>query len=323
MRIAINTLPLSGGHSKRGIGVYTKELINALTEFEPSHTLSYFTRPSEIDGRTDVIHYPFFDPFFLTLPRTTSKPTVVTVHDLIPIVYAEHFKRGIRGELKWQIQKRVLTRVAKSIITDSNSSKADIEQVLNFPSDRVFAIPLAPRSIFRPTTDKKRLSEVRKKYELNNKFILYVGDVNWNKNVLGLLKAFHLYAKSSTGSVQLVLVGKAFVDTNLPETQAIRDHIDRLGIKNSVVQTGFVPDSDLVALYTQAEMLVCPSFAEGFGLPVLEAMVCGCPVVMSDIPSLSEIGGPAIFVDPRNTESIAKGMARARSISKQKCQYCR
>ena len=243
---------------------------------------------------------------------------MVTVHDLIPIVYAEHFKRGIRGELKWQIQRRSLMRVAKTIITDSNSSKADIERVLNFASSRVFAIPLAPRSIFRSTTDRKELSEVRKKYGLNNKFILYVGDVNWNKNVLGVILAFHLYAKKQK-EVSLVCVGKAFAEPGLPEAQAIRAHIDRLGLGNAVKMPGFVSDDDLAALYTQAEELLYPSFAEGFGFPVLEAFACGCPVVAGDIPSLSEIAGPAILVDPGSTESIAKGMAQARSVSKQKC----
>lgn len=217
------------------------------------------------------------------------------------------------------MQKRALMRVAETIITDSNSSKADIERVLNVPGERVFAIPLAPRSIFRPETNKRRLSEVRKKYKLNTRFILYVGDVNWNKNIPGLLEAFHLYAKSSKETAQLLLVGKAFVDADLPETREIRRHIGRLGIEN-VVTPGFVSDEDLVSLYSQAQMAVLPSFAEGFGFPVLEAMACGCPVVASRIPSLSEIAGPAILVDPGNAQSIANAMAQARSISKKTSQ---
>lgn len=298
---------MSDGHSRRGIGLYTKELISALGKFEPSHTYSFFTKPSEIDSRADIVHYPFFDPFLLTLGRTSPKPTVVTCHDLIPIVYAEHFPRGIRGEIKWQIQKRRLRQIARTIITDSNASKADIERVLGIPRARVFAVPLAPRTGFRPVTDTKRLSEVRKRYKLNNKYILYVGDVNWNKNVFGLLESVYR-------SVQLVLVGKAFTDADLPQTRAIRQRIDHLGITN-VVTPGFVSDNDLAGLYSQAQMLVFPSFVEGFGFPVLEAQACGCPVVTSNVPSLREIAGPGVLVDPSKPEDIRRGLDMVLSFS--------
>lgn len=273
--------------------MYTKELINALTEFKPSHTYSFFTKTSQIDKRADIIHHPFFDPFFLTLPWNVSKPTVVTCHDLIPIVHAAQFPPGIRGKIKWQIQRRTITHVAQNIITDSQASKNDIERVLSYPKERIFSIPLAPRAVFRPITDKKVLSKLKETYKLNNKFILYVGDINWNKNVPGLLNSVH--------DIELICVGKAFADypTN----------------KKSVTFLGFVPEEDLAGLYSMAEALVYPSFAEGFGFPVLEAMACGCPVVTSNVSSLVEIAGPAIMVDPYVPEDIQRGIDTALSLS--------
>lgn len=294
MHIAIHTGPLSNAHAKRGIGIYTKELIEALVKHKSAHRYSFFTRISEIPKDVDGVHYPFFDPFFLTLPWATPKPTVVTCHDLIPIVYPDHFPRGIRGEIKWQIQKRALAHIALSIITDSQASKNDIEQILQYPKERIFSIPLAPRKVFQPIKDKKILSKLRETYKLNNKFILYVGDINWNKNIPGLLDSVH--------NLELICVGKAFVDypTEMP--------------KNART-LGFVSDEDLAGLYSMAQALVCPSFAEGFGFPVLEAMACGCPVVTSNISSLMEIAGPAITVDPYKPEDIRKGIDMILSLS--------
>lgn len=297
MHIAINTTPMSGGHSQRGIGLYTKELVNALAEFEPSHTYSFFTKISEIDSRSDVIHYPFFDPFFLTLPWVTPKPTVITCHDLIPISYKTHFPRGIRGEIKWQIQKKALLRVARNIITDSQASRDDIARLLNYPKERIITIPLAPRAVFHPVTDIIVLSELKKRYKLNNKFILYVGDVNWNKNVPGLL--------DSVDKLPLVCVGRAFVNYQIEKSM-------------NVIIPGFVSDEDLAGLYSIAAALVYPSFAEGFGLPVLEAMACGCPVVTSNVSSLVEISGPAVTVDPYKPKDIRRGIDVILSVSDEK-----
>lgn len=218
----------------------------------------------------------------------------MTVHDLIPVVYPDHFPRGLRGEIKWQIQKNVLKHTAKNIITDSHASKLDIERLLGFPADQVFVVQLAPRAVFKPVTS----SEIRKKYTLNNKYVLYVGDINWNKNIPALLDSVH--------NVELVCVGKAFAD--YPAR------------KKNVTFLGFVPDEDLAELYSMAEALVYPSFAEGFGFPVLEAMACGCPVVTSTVSSLVEIAGPAIMVNPYKTEDIQRGTDRILALSKEKRQ---
>lgn len=286
-----------------------------MADFEPSHTYSFFTEKRQISPKADIVHYPFFDPFFLTLPWTSPKPTVVSVHDLIPIVYPEHFPAGFRGQLKWQAQKFALRRVATTILTDSRASKKDIEQLLGFAPEHVFAVPLAPRKVFHPIKDKKRLTKVRKDLNLNNKFILYVGDVNWNKNIPGIVHAFNSYVKKSDNALELVLVGMAFRDTDIEETKAIHQEVDRLGLTSSIKMPGFVSDEDLAGLYSQAEALVYPSFAEGFGFPILEAMACGCPVVTSNVSGLLEIAGPAVTVDPNKAEDILRGLDMVLSFS--------
>src|SRR5258706_5833567 len=102
MNIAIDITPLETGHSGRGVGIYTKNLIESLQKYEKKHTYILFTPKQGVPKNTDIVHYPYFDPFFLTLPLIKTKPSVVTVHDLIPLVFPEKFPPGIRGYMKWQ-----------------------------------------------------------------------------------------------------------------------------------------------------------------------------------------------------------------------------
>ena len=127
-----------------------------------------------------------------------------------------------------------------------------------------------------------------------------MGDINWNKNILGLLKAFQKVKKD----IKLVLVGKAFIDRS-PEVNAIQTSIHALGIRGEVIMPGLVALQDLPALYTLASVYVQPSFYEGFGLPILEAMACGVPVISSRASSLAEIAGPAVLIDPNNYGDLA------------------
>ncbi len=318
MHIAINTIPLSGGHSGRGIGLYTKELIRALGAYASDITVSQFSDISSVDSSVDVIHYPFFDPFFLTMPWRSSKPIVVTIHDLIPIAYPEHFPRGIRGEIKWQVQKQAVRAVANAVITDSRASKEDIKRFFGIPSGRIFPVPLAPRSTLRQVTDKRMLLSLKKRYSIREKFFLYVGDVNWNKNVMGLLAAIDLYKRETKSDFQVILVGRAFLDADLEQTAEIRRFVAEHNLNGEVITPGFISDSDLAAFYSLATACVFPSFAEGFGFPVLEALSCGCPVVTSDVASLNEISGPSIRINPTRPDDILRGLKTAVSLSASK-----
>jgi glycosyltransferase involved in cell wall biosynthesis len=306
MHIAIDTTPLSSGHSGRGVGIYTKFLIEALQKYENSHSYSFFTRGQKVNAKADVIHYPYFDPFFLTLPLIKVKPTVVTVHDLIPLVFPAHFPSGIRGLVKWQLQKMSLRNVHR-IIADSHSSKNDIARIIGYNTSAIDTIYLAP------TIDIKKCEEIKSPEQ----FVLFVGDVNWNKNIRGLLQAF-LIASKAYPKLMLVLVGKAFKDSSLPETNEVDALIAEYNLENRIIKTGWISDGQLATLYSKAMCLVQPSHYEGFGLPVLDAMACGCPVVVSDVSSLIEIAGPSVRVHAGKPEEIAGGIQTIVSLSEEK-----
>ncbi|MCX6724680.1 MAG: glycosyltransferase family 1 protein [Candidatus Shapirobacteria bacterium] len=155
--------------------------------------------------------------------------------------------------------------------------------------------------------DKSLLAKTKKKYDLPDNFVLYVGDVNYNKNISGLIKAF---ADIKDQNLKLVLVGKAFMDKEIKETQEISKLVKLLGLEKKVISLGWVSSEELAAIYNQATVYCQPSFYEGFGLPVLEAMACGCPVVCADNSSLKEIcGQAALMVKIDTIYSIAQGIS--------------
>ena len=307
MKVALDISPLKTGHQFRGIGVYTQNLKEALEESKIPDFGIELVKEGKISQDCDLIHYPFFDLFFLTLPFKKSKPAIVTIHDVIPLVFPQNYPPGLKGILKFQSQKLSLKGV-KAIITDSKNSQRDIFKYLNYPLEKIYVVPLAPAPHFKVIKEEALLNNIRKKYSLPNNFVLYVGDVNYNKNILGLIKAF----AGLKGETSLVLVGKAFLEKDLPETQEIEKLIKSLKLYKKILRLGFLPTQDLVAIYNLASVYCQPSFYEGFGLPVLEAMACGCPVVAAKTSSLPEIcGQAAILVDPENINDMIKGLKKA------------
>lgn len=308
MKVALDVSPLKDANRYRGVGIYTQQLVKSLQSLKISDFSCRLIEDKKMIKDSDLIHYPFFDLFFLTLPLKKGKPTIVTIHDVIPLIFAEHYPVGIRGNLKFQIQKLSLKGV-KAIITDSKNSKKDITRYLGYPQKRIHVVHLAPAKEFKPIINQQTLAAVKNKYHLPEKFILYVGDVNYNKNVSGLIKAL----AGLKGKMSLVLVGKAFKDENLKETQGILRLINSLRLGKKVMRLGWIsPDKDLAAIYNLASVYCQPSFYEGFGLPVLEAMACGCPVVAAKTSSLLEIcGSVAVMVDPNNINDMIKGLREA------------
>jgi glycosyltransferase involved in cell wall biosynthesis len=279
----------------RGVDVYAKRLYEELVRQFPQDTYLL----GEVGA--PLRHYTFFDPFFLTLPRgKKGMSQVVTVHDLIPLKFPDHLPRGIRGELKWQLQKRRLKKV-EAIITDSECSARDIHEIIGYPKENIHVIPLsAPH-----TTVTARLARgIQAEYQLPSRYILYVGDINWNKNVVGLIAAF---AQIKDPSVHLVLVGKAFVSSEgTVEGKAIKQAIEDSDRASRIHTLGFIPSHHLPSLYRQATLYVQPSWYEGFGFPLLEAMVQGCPVLSSNQGSLPEVGGSCVhYFDPSKKGELA------------------
>ncbi len=312
MNIAIETSPLSGPHGRRGIGWYTNNLILALNKYENKHSYVLFNRTEKLPNNIDIIHYPFFDPFFLTLPPTHNKRSVVTIHDLIPLLYPDKIKPGIKGGLIWHIQKRK-ARNYGAIITDSGTSRKDIMEIIRVPSEKVHVVHLAAGEEFQIINDKRALIKIVKKYNLN-KFLMYVGDVNFNKNIHSLMQSFQKVSHDYP-DLDLALVGDGFLGSSR-EARDIDVLISNLELTHKVKRLGFVPTEDLVGLYNCAKVYIQPSFYEGFGLPVLEAMACGCTVVASRGGSLSEImGETGITIDPENIGSIRDGIVKALELN--------
>jgi len=309
MRIALDISPLSGEkfaqHRVRGTGFYTRNLKDLLKKYFPDNDYIYFSqkKPQET---VDIVHYPYFEPFFFSLPFKKFAPTVVTIHDMIPLVFPNFFPPGIKGKLKWILQKKSLKTVSQ-IITDSMQSKADIIKFTGISSEVINVIYLSSGENFVLLNNKHLLNKTRKKYNLPEKFGLYVGDITWNKNLPRLIRAF------KKTEIPLVMVGKALIETNYDRSNPWNQ--DRIEVQNlaesdqKIIRLGFVPDEDLVAIYNYATVFIMPSLYEGFGLPVLEAMNCGCPVITTEEGSLKEVAGSAAyFVNPNDIDNIAKGI---------------
>ena len=307
MKIAIDISPLSSGHKIRGTGFYLQHLKDALTKYFPEHEYTFFQNGDSLPGEIDIVHYPYFDPFFLTLPFSKKHKTVVTVHDLTPIVFPEHFPAGLKGNLKWQMQRFNLRKV-DGILTDSKASKKDIVKIVGFPENKIDVAYLAAGEEFQKIKKEKlAANDLRKKYSLPEKFVLYVGDVTWNKNLPRLLKAVQQI------DVPLVLVGKSLVSKDFDRTNKWNSdlaEVQSLAEQNKNIHLlGFVSTEDLVALYNLATVFIFPSVYEGFGLPIVEAMQCGCPVIISKEGCMPEVGGDAVvYFDGYNADSLAQAI---------------
>lgn len=305
LNIALIKPPLVG-HKHRGTGVYARNLYSALEKSEEVN-VSLTDYKDKLES-FDIVHYPYFDPFFLTLPFFRRKPAVVTVHDLIPLKFPQHFPPGARGFIKWQIQRLSLSR-SNAVITDSFSSKEDIIKYAGVSEDKINVIYLGTEEEFKIIHTEKRLEEVKNKLKLPDKFILHVGDVNYNKNIKGLVKAFSTVGKFYP-LLNLVLVGNGFINPS-PQLLKIKKLIESLNIQDKIHFIGHVTIDELVGLYNLAKVYLQPSFAEGFGLPVLEAIACGTPAIVGNLSSLPEIvGKAAILVDPYNVDDIAKEISK-------------
>lgn len=305
MKVAINISPLNNAHKTRGIGYYTMHLIDDLKQ-DKDIEVQEFTRLSELKD-ADIIHYPFFDLFFHTLPIKKKLPTVVTIHDVSPLVFKKNYPVGLKGKINLMLQKMALEN-CKYIITDSDVSKQDITVNLKVESRKVNVIPLAADDKFK-VLNNTRLLHVKKQHNLPDRFLLYVGDVNWVKNLPFLIEGFqHLINLPLFSDVKLILVGGAFLkdvtSTNHSELQSLKlvnKLIKQYKLEKNIIRPGQLKNNDLIAFYNLATLYVQPSIYEGFGLPVLEAFACGTPVISSNRGSLPEVGGKAaVYFNPDN-----------------------
>ena len=300
LKVHIDSSPLISGHAVRGIGSYTRNLISTLEKNEEIELVDKNNFPQ-------IIHYPYFDLFFNTLPIFKKIPTIVTIHDIIPLIFPEKYPAGLKGNLRLLIQNQALKNVS-AVITDSINSKKDIIKYLGIPEGKITVTYLAASPVFNKSASYKIPDT---KYMIQNPYVLYVGDVNYNKNLPRLIEAFSRVLPIVHGSLSLVLVGKAFEDINLPEVKEIKRLLSEYKIEDKVIMLGFVPEEELVSLYRNACVYCQPSLYEGFGLQILEAMACGTPVLTSNVSSCPEVAGnAALLVNPNSVEELSTGLSK-------------
>ncbi len=272
--------------------------------------------PIEISLRKPNI----FHSLLAQVPFRVNCPTVVTLPDFTNLILNEKglCKKPLDVRMGDCIRVKSM-RKADKIITLSENSKRDIVRLLPAAEKKVEVIYLASDSNYVPVREKEQLIEIRRKYSIKNDFILYVGGFGYNKNINRLIQAFYEFSLISNHKWQLVLVGKlpnekiasSGDDTKHERVKDLKNLIHSLGLVNEVVFTGFVPDEDLPALYSAARLFIFPSLYEGFGLPPLEAMACGTPVVASNTSSLPEVIGKAgILVNPLSIKEMVEAMMR-------------
>lgn len=249
----------------------------------------------------DLLHVQYTAPPFL-LPC----PVVATIHDLSFEHLPETFNRRSRMQLRLTVRRTA--RQAAHILTSSNYSAQQLSETYQISPERITVTPLAAAPVFAPVTDAAELARVRKRYGIKDDYLLAVGSIQPRKNLVRLIKAYNELCRRRPEArlPQLVLVGKQawLYDETLraaTETDLSRERI---------VFTGYVPETDLPALYSGAQAFTYPSFYEGFGLPPLEAMRCGTPVIVGDRTSLPEVVGDAgLLVDPMSVEAISDAMS--------------
>lgn len=243
----------------------------------------------------DVLHVQF------TAPPFCPCPLVVSIHDLSFEHLPQTFKRRSRTQLRLTV--RHSARRAARILSLSEHTRRDIMDTYGIESTKIEAIPLAAPDHFGTITDNRELQRVRHIYGIDGDYILSVGSIQPRKNLARLVKAYASLRgnRSADKLPKLVLVGKcAWLYDETLRT------LDETGVKDAVILTGYVPEADLPALYSSALCFVYPSYFEGFGLPPLEAMKCGAPVIVGNRTSLPEVVGDAgLTVDPFDVDAIA------------------
>ena len=248
--------------------------------------------------RLDLLHTTDFIP-----PAWGCRRSLVTVHDLNFLLYPQFLtaesRRYYNQQIEWAVQR------ADHILADSHATKSDLVSLLDVPAEKVTVVHLAADPVFHPLaeSDTRRIAA---RYGLEPGYVLAVGTLEPRKNLTGLLQAYRLLIDMEATTAPLVLVGgKGWLYDDVFE------RVEVLHLGGRVRFLHDVPDADLPALYNAAGVLTTPSFYEGFGLPALEAMSCGTPVVVADRASLPEVVGEAgILVDPDDPGDIARALAR-------------
>ncbi|HEX6387539.1 MAG TPA: glycosyltransferase family 1 protein [Anaerolineae bacterium] len=355
MRIGFDGTPLIG--QRAGVGNYTAHLLAALLERNSADEyLLYSNRPlgrlepalskaTQVEGYLPPSRWLWMQ---LVLPRIILQtrpelchftnalaplqqptPFVLTIHDASLFLYRQYHPRS--RLLAIRLLLPVIAHRADAIITVSEYARNDLIQSLQLPREKVHVVYEAPAVEFKPVTDKQRLAALRRKYNLPEKYVLAVGALEPRKNLSRLVRALSKLHERGN-EAKLVLAGPSGW-----MMEGFEKQIDELGLKDDVYYLGYVPAEELPGLYTMATLFAFPSLYEGFGLPPLEAMACGTPVLTSRYSAMAEVCADAAhLVNPRDEGELAdalwqllcdgewrqelsqRGMQRARQFSWQR-----
>jgi glycosyltransferase involved in cell wall biosynthesis len=248
--------------------------------------------------RPDLLHVQY------TAPILCPVPTVVSVHDVSFLEHPEYFTRSRAKQLQLTVARTV--KRATRILTGSQFARDSILRAYDVLEDKVVVVPDAASPSFRPVNRAAAVQKVQSRFPVKGPFVLCVGDLQPRKNQIGLIQAFtKLMRANPQWKHQLVLAGK---DTWFGGR--VREAAKESGMAGRILFTGFVIDDDLLQLYNACDCFAFPSFYEGFGIPVLEAMACGRAVVCSNVSSIPEVAdGAALLFDPANNDEIARALA--------------
>jgi glycosyltransferase involved in cell wall biosynthesis len=330
LRIAIDTHFVTSGNAT-GNRTYTSELVQAMIALDTPHEFilyaiedhpyyhrfddnprvkvryvlsanglvrNFYSIPKALsEDKPDLVHLLFI------LPSFTRTPSVLTVHDLFYVHQRDIglYNRVIGYLTTWSIPR------AEKVITISEFSRLDILRYCGVEPSHVISIPLGKDSRFTPVKDS---TAVREKLGISKNYILYVGRTeDPRKNLATLIDAYAVLRKKGQIDEQLVIAGR-----HGPGTEILFKKVEELGLKSCILFPGIVPEEDLAALLSGATMFVYVSSFEGFGLPVLEAMACGVPVITSNVSSLPEVAGDAaLMVSPYDANELTQAMKRVLS----------
>jgi glycosyltransferase involved in cell wall biosynthesis len=317
-------------HGRAGLGRYAESLVRALVAKNPARFALFFNHSDGVSSVAGLPETPVrtvragykpwrmavwlgqlarlgFDPLLpdaelyhatehLLMPLR-HVPTVLTVHDLIFRLFPQHHK--LLNYRYLNAAMPLFCRRASAIIAVSQATKADLVRIFDLDPAKITVVHEAAAPHFVPAAPS-RIAEVRARYLLPNEYLLHVGTIEPRKNLNRLLEAVHRLRQEGE-DLRLVLVGsKGWL------YEGFFQKLEELELSDAVRLPGFVPDNDLPSIYSGAKLVVVPSLYEGFGLPVLEGMACGAPVLSSDISSLPEVGGEAArYFHPRDVAAMA------------------
>jgi glycosyltransferase involved in cell wall biosynthesis len=330
MRIGIDASPIL--KERAGVGNYTYQLIKQLSRLDRvNQYVLFYCHHQDVRNRVMKLENPNFESktvrfpikimkmFWASVRRpkvdrwvgkvdlyhstafylnpTSSGKSILTIFDVNFLAMRKFTLWS--GRWHFAPKMRDYTRRSHNIITVSESSKREIIKYLNVPDEKISVIYGGYSDIFKPKADDRISGEVRKKYNIKGNYLLYVGTLEPRKNLLGLIRAYS-QSRAKEDFILVLAGGRGWKYENIFKL------VRKLKLENRIIFTGYVPENDLPGLYQDASLFVYPSFYEGFGLPPLEAMACGIPVVVSNTTSLPEVVGDAgVYVDPNDIEQIA------------------